>query len=83
MDQAQIRSQLPKHLQQFVANQDYDTRYSAKDQAVWRLVMKQLVKQLKDFKSGTRVDPVMKPMAAMLSDQDMENIAAFYESLKQ
>lgn len=47
MDQAQIRAQLPKHLQQFVANQDYDTRYSAKDQAVWRLVMKQLVKQLK------------------------------------
>lgn len=40
------------------------------------------VKQLKAFKSGTRKDPVMGPMASMLSDADMENIAAYYASLK-
>jgi cytochrome c553 len=42
-----------------------------------------LVKQLKDFKSGARKDPVMAPMAAPLSDQDMENLAAYYSSQKQ
>lgn len=40
-----------------------------------------LVKQMKDFKSGKRVDGIMKPMVAGLSDKDMENIAAYYESL--
>ncbi len=39
------------------------------------------VLQLKAFKDGTRKNAVMAPMAAMLSDQDMENIAAYYESL--
>lgn len=42
-----------------------------------------LVKQLKDFKSGARKDPVMAPMAAPLSDQDMENLAAYFTSQKQ
>ncbi|MEX2353141.1 MAG: c-type cytochrome, partial [Gammaproteobacteria bacterium] len=37
-----------------------------------------LVKQLKDFKSGARTDPQMAPMAASLSEQDMEDIAAYY-----
>ena len=34
-----------------------------------------LVKQLQDFKSGKRNDPVMKGFAATLSDDDMRNIA--------
>lgn len=42
-----------------------------------------LVKQLKDFKSGTRKDPVMAPMAKPLSEQDMENLAAYFASQKQ
>jgi cytochrome c553 len=42
-----------------------------------------LVKQLKAFKSGARKDPIMAPMAAPLSDQDMENLAAYYSSQKQ
>jgi cytochrome c553 len=42
-----------------------------------------IVKQLKDFKSGARKDPVMAPMAAPLSAQDMENLAAFFASQKQ
>ncbi|RYV02439.1 cytochrome C [Shewanella sp. OPT22] len=41
-----------------------------------------LVKQLKAFKDGTRKDPVMAPMAMMLSEADMANVAAYYESLK-
>ena len=37
-----------------------------------------LVKQLHDFKSGTRNNPQMTPMAAPLSDQDIEDISAYY-----
>ncbi|MDH3314439.1 MAG: cytochrome c [Gammaproteobacteria bacterium] len=41
-----------------------------------------LVKQLKAFKSGERKDPLMSPMAAGLSEQDMENLAAYYAGQK-
>jgi len=47
MNQAEITRQLPSHLRQFVAYQNYEPRYSAKDQAVWRFVMQQLATQLK------------------------------------
>src|SRR3954447_19624693 len=40
------------------------------------------VKALKDFKSGSRANPIMNGMAATLSDQDMENLAAYYSSFK-
>ncbi len=40
------------------------------------------LKQLKDFKSGTRKDATMGAMVAALSDEDMANIAAYYASLK-
>ena len=40
-----------------------------------------LVKQMKAFKDGTRQDPAMAPMVSALSDQDMENLAAYYSSL--
>ncbi len=40
------------------------------------------VKQLKDFKAGTRKDLIMAGQATPLSDEDMVNIAAYYESLK-
>jgi len=39
-----------------------------------------LVKQLTEFKSGKRDNAIMKPMASMLSDDDMRNVAAFYAS---
>ena len=38
---------IPEHLQQFVAKQDYDQRYTPRDQAVWRYAMRQLVAQLR------------------------------------
>ena len=41
-----------------------------------------LAKQLKNFKEGTRKDPVMGPMAMGLSDTDIANVAAYYASLK-
>ena len=41
---------------------------------------KYIVKQLKAFKSGTRKDPIMNGMAATLDEQDMEDVAAFFQS---
>jgi len=41
-----------------------------------------LVKQIKDFRDGNRTDPTMAPMAAGLSDSDIENLAAYYANLK-
>ncbi len=41
-----------------------------------------LVKQLKAFRDGTRSDPMMTPMAKPLSDADIDNLAAYYSSLK-
>jgi cytochrome c553 len=41
-----------------------------------------IAKQLKAFKDGTRAEPTMKAMTATLSDEDMANIGAYYESLK-
>lgn len=40
-----------------------------------------LVKQLKAFRDGTRSDPVMAGMAKTLSDEDIDNLAAYYSSL--
>lgn len=37
-----------------------------------------LVKQLREFKAGRRIDPVMSAMAAPLSEQDMRNLAAHF-----
>lgn len=45
--QSEIKRLLPAHLRQFVADQNYETRYTAQDHAVWRFVMNQLVNQLK------------------------------------
>ena len=41
-----------------------------------------IYKQLKDFKEGRRVDATMTGMVALLNDDDMKNVAAFYASQK-
>ncbi len=41
-----------------------------------------LVKQIKAFKDGSRKDPSMQPMVAALSDADIENLAAYFSSMK-
>lgn len=40
-----------------------------------------VVSQLKAFKAGERNNAIMAPMAMPLSDQDMEDLAAYYASL--
>jgi len=42
----------------------------------------EMVQALMDYKSGKRANPIMKTLAAPLSDQDMANVAAYYASLK-
>lgn len=41
---------------------------------------KYLVKQLNDFRSGARENAMMTPMANLLAEGDIENVAAFYAS---
>ena len=41
-----------------------------------------LVKQMKDFKSAERTDPIMQSMVAALSEADMQDIAAYFASQK-
>ncbi len=41
-----------------------------------------LVKQMKAFRDGTRTDPTMNAMAKPLTDEDMDNLSAYYSSLK-
>ncbi len=40
-----------------------------------------IAEQLKNFKEGKRVNPVMMPMASALSPADMDDIGAFFDSL--
>ncbi|NIA27541.1 MAG: c-type cytochrome [Desulfobulbaceae bacterium] len=40
-----------------------------------------IVAQLNAFKSSERTDPLMAPQAMMLSDEDMRNVAVYFESL--
>jgi cytochrome c553 len=42
-----------------------------------------LMAQLKAFRDGQRKNPMMSPMAAPLSDADIDNLAAYYSSLGQ
>lgn len=41
-----------------------------------------LVKQLKAFRDDIRVEPTMAPFVKPLTDEDIENLAAYYSSLK-
>lgn len=42
-----------------------------------------IVKTLQDYKSGKRKNPMMNGIAATLSEEDMENVAAYYASQKK
>ncbi len=41
-----------------------------------------LAKQIRAFRDGVRVDPTMAPMVAALSDEDIDDIAAYFASQK-
>jgi len=42
----------------------------------------EIIEAMKDYKSGKRNNAVMKAFAVPLNDQDIENLAAYYASLK-
>lgn len=42
-----------------------------------------LAKQIRAFRDGERVEPTMQPFVANLTDQDVEDIAAYYASLSR
>lgn len=46
------------------------------------LEAKYFVEQLQAYKSGARANDMMKPLASMLSDADMADLAAYYATLK-
>jgi len=41
-----------------------------------------LIKQMKGFRDGTRVDPLMSPQAKALSDSDIEDLSAYFSKMK-
>lgn len=41
-----------------------------------------ITSQLKAFKNGSRINEIMQPIAKNLSDEDMNNVAAFFAELK-
>lgn len=43
---------------------------------------KYIIKQLKAFREGTRSDPIMNGMAKDLSDQDIEDLATYFNSTR-
>lgn len=43
---------------------------------------KYIVKQLKAFKSGTRKDPIMNGMAEPLTEKEMDDVAAYFQSVR-
>jgi len=43
---------------------------------------KYLIKQINDFKSGSRVDPLMSPMASLLLEKDMAAVVKYFSELK-
>ena len=53
---------------------------------VWPILAGQhasyLVKQMKNFKSAERTDPIMQGMVAALNEEDMQDIAAYFSSQK-
>jgi len=42
-----------------------------------------LVRAMQEYKSGKRPNAVMKTFASQMSDQDIQNVAAYYASLKK
>jgi cytochrome c553 len=42
----------------------------------------EFIEAMRDYKSGKRNNAVMKTFATQLNEQDIENLAAYYASLK-
>ncbi len=57
--QSEIKASIPKHLQAFIAEQNYD-QYTAQDQAVWRYLMRYLSKHLETYAEETYLEGLRK-----------------------
>jgi cytochrome c553 len=57
---------------------------SSKDTPTWPRLAGQsavyIAEQLRLFRAGTRDNPIMKPLAGTLSDQDISDLAVYYEA---
>lgn len=57
---------------------------SSKDTPLWPRLAGQsaayIAEQLRLFRAGTRDNPIMKPLAATLSDQDISDLAVYYQA---
>lgn len=42
-----------------------------------------MVKHLRKFRDGIRTDPLMEPVARTLTDKDINDLAAYYASLRR
>jgi len=42
-----------------------------------------LIRALKEYKAGTRTNPMMMGFASMLSEDDIRDVAAYYASQKK
>jgi cytochrome c553 len=40
------------------------------------------IKQVKSFRDGERIDPLMSSIARMLSDEDIESLAVYYSQME-
>tara|TARA_B100001750_G_scaffold68511_1_gene54611 strand:- start:458 stop:685 length:228 start_codon:yes stop_codon:yes gene_type:complete len=63
--QKEIFKKIPIHLHQFIANQDYDLYYNARDQAVWRYVMRQLSHQIKSSAHPIYIEGLEKQVSLL------------------
>ena len=74
-----VLEQLPKHLQRYVVEQNYD-RYSALDQAIWRYVMRQNYAYLKDIAYYPYIPGLTK---AGLTIERVPNLQSMNDSLQK
>lgn len=55
----------------------------AKYPAIAGMDEKQFVQDMKDYKSGKKANGMMKSATAKIAEEDFENLAAYYHSLKK
>ena len=54
----------------------------AKNPALTGKTEADMVQSMKDYKSGAKPNAIMKALMAKMSDQEIENVAAYYASVK-
>jgi len=80
MNQQTIINSLPRHLQPFVAIQDYES-YSPRDHAIWRFLLKQLSFSLKDSAHPTYFEGLAKTGLGFEAIPKIEDVNACLNEL--